>query len=108
MHAQVSMTITNEDFAKVIARAGADDFIYADPPYWKQGPNLYKHAFATEDHVRLRDALRATPAQWALSYDDAPEVRDLYSGFEIASIETGYSMAPGARRKNHEILIMNM
>ena len=74
--------ITSLDFETVVAAPG-DCVIYLDPPYWHQGPALYQHSFNTQEHLRLRDALRRTNQPWVLSYD--PAIRPLY-GF--ARIET--------------------
>jgi DNA adenine methylase len=38
-----------------------------------------------------------------LTYDDQPEIRELYKGFQIKEIELGYSC--GSKRKAKEILI---
>jgi DNA adenine methylase len=97
------------DFADVIRDAPPKCFIYADPPYFEKGPQLYKHSFSGTDHRRLADALRTTRARWALSYDDAPFIRDLYRGWtDVEPLEITYTTAraTGDRRpKNREILI---
>jgi DNA adenine methylase len=101
--------ITCLDFADVIRDAPSACFIYADPPYFEKGPQLYRHSFSDTDHRRLADALRTTRARWALSYDDAPFIRDLYRGWtDVEPLEITYTTAraTGDRRpKNREILI---
>src|SRR5277367_6583874 len=54
-----------KDFGDVIAEAKSNWVIYADPPYYDR--NLYDVSFSPEDHVRLRDQLMTTPADWVLS-----------------------------------------
>jgi DNA adenine methylase len=83
--------VLNEDFETVIARADASSFIYCDPPYVKAGNGLYVGKWTEGDHIRLRDALRATN-NWALSYDNHPLVVDLYKAL-TRPIEVDYSLS---------------
>ena len=76
--------ITNLPFEHCLADATPDTFIYADPPYYRDSldtptSKLYEGHFAVEQHVLLRDRLAASPARAMVSYDDRPEVRDLYA-----------------------------
>ena len=56
-------------------------FVYADPPYYGQGAGLYVHG--TIDHQRLSFFLRSRTRGWLLSYDDCPEIRNMYSFADI-------------------------
>ncbi len=58
------------------------------------------------DHERLRDVLKGVKGRWLLSYDDCPEVRELYKGFTIDVVNTRYSVS-GTNRVSSEILIRN-
>jgi DNA adenine methylase len=99
--------VRNEDFAAVLARLTPRSFAYLDPPYYVQGPNLYKHAFAEDDHARLAACFKGAPYQLVLSYDDHPRVRELYSWATIES----FSMTPSVRtarsprRPRRELLV---
>lgn len=102
--------IHNEDFADTLRRVPRNGICYLDPPYYVQGPALYRHAMDDADHERLAAALRGAAFRWFLSYDDCRPVRDLYSW---AAIE-GFQMTPtvqtvngGKRRKNSEVIISN-
>lgn len=53
-------------------------FYYLDPPYYRKGKRCYNHYFKPPDHQRLMEALTALKRDWVLSYDDCPEVRELY------------------------------
>jgi DNA adenine methylase len=103
-----SFRVTCLDFAEVIAGAGESCFVYADPPYVKAGPQLYRHALDTMDHARLADCLKSCRAAWVLSYDDHPLVRELYSWARIESVAVTYTCAEVrevVRRKNREVVI---
>ena len=107
MRAIHNLEITNTDFREVLAATRETDFIYLDPPYYDQGPNLYKHSMTHEDHEELADILRHIESQWVLSYDDNSTIRELYRWAQIDTLETKYTIATAkeTRRKNCEILI---
>jgi len=95
--------ITSKDFEEVIRDASSPAILYCDPPYWQQGNALYQWGFTYDDHARLARALRESSHQWVLSYDDCPEVRDLYGWAHITSISVRYSGTNG--RWETELLI---
>ena len=103
---KVDAKITCKDFQEVIDAPGKC-FIYADPPYWVQGPNLYVHAMTESDHRRLSSSLRNSKNEWVLSYDDCVEVRELYRGCWVSELEITYTMTETSekRPKNKEILV---
>jgi len=75
--------ITQLSFEECLGDATEETFIYADPPYYRDSldtptSRLYEGHFTIEQHQLLRDLLARTPARVMVSYDDRPEVRDLY------------------------------
>lgn len=102
-----NLKMSCKDFAQLI---DGDDsgFLYLDPPYYEQGPALYKHSFGDDDHRRLAAALRATRCPWVLSYDDHPVIRELYAWARIEALEIVYTTAraKSKRPKNREVLIL--
>lgn len=103
-----SFRCTCLDFAEVIAGAPRECFMYVDPPYYENGPKLYKHSMNHEDHVRLAGLLKDSSATWVLSYDDHPTVRELYSWALIENVDATYTTANylnGSRPRNREIVI---
>lgn len=100
--------VSSLDFGDVIQDANESCFIYADPPYVKAGPSLYKHAMSEPDHRRLASMLASCRAPWLLSYDDAPLVRELYGFANIESVSITYTCSEArqvVRRKNREVII---
>jgi DNA adenine methylase len=59
--------------------------LFFDPPYFDK-PQLYRCGF--DDHERLAHLLKQTPHDWLLTYQDDPEVWELYEGW--ASIKPLY------------------
>jgi DNA adenine methylase len=76
--------------------------IYLDPPYYLKGSELYQHGFDTEMHSKLLETLK-TKRNWLLSYDDCPEIRELYKCFCIDSVDVNYSI--NGSFKKPELLI---
>jgi DNA adenine methylase len=101
------LRITNLHFRELITGAGDNVLIYLDPPYYVKGGQLYAHNMSHDEHVELACLLRDTPADWRLSYDDCPEVRELYSWASFAELEIRYTNAVTDKRrpKNRELLI---
>jgi DNA adenine methylase len=102
------LRITCGDFMPLVETAHENCFVYADPPYYEKGPQLYKHAMDPDDHERLAMALKNSPAHWVLSYDDHPEIRRLYSWAKFTQIDVTYCNATATgptRPKNHEVVI---
>ena len=72
--------ITCGDFEKVINAPGEDVFIFLDPPYFTAkklyGRDGELHQF---DHKRLADLLKKTKHRFLITYDNCPQIRELYS-----------------------------
>jgi len=94
--------ITCKDFAEMLQDDGRAT-IYLDPPYFRAGSSLYQHGFSLADHLRLCKILRHCPHNWLLSYDDCPEIRELYSFAKINELPVTYSIS--AKRRTTELLI---
>ncbi len=76
--------IENLDYRELFNRydqPGA--FFYTDPPYF----HGVKYDNAKNfDHEELRDMLFKLKGRWLLSYDDCPEIRELYAGCKIVGV----------------------
>jgi DNA adenine methylase len=76
-------TFSTGDFARLAV--GADDFIYADPPYDVPFRKYAKEGFAWDDQVRLATWLAAHAGPVVLVNQATPRIRRLYRecGFKI-------------------------
>jgi len=84
-----------------------DTFFYLDPPYtrgWKD----YKGG-DQDQLTRLGAVLPVLQGKWLLSYDDTPEVRAAFPGYEMRSLETSRKLGPNPenRERASELLIAN-
>lgn len=76
------ISVTNCDGMDVIRSYASQEntLIYADPPYFEKAGSLYLNSFQHEDHVELSKCLNAcADANWILTYDNVPQVEELYS-----------------------------
>lgn len=104
-----NVIIENQDFEVFIKhydRPGG--FIYGDPPYYSS-EYVYQCGFAWEDHLRLRDTLMNAKSKFLLSYNDCPEIRELYDGCMFFDFKRVHSMVQKyeAGKAFPELLIAN-
>ena len=101
-------TIHSLDFSDFLAVQTEDALIFADPPYYLEsksrlyGKNGDLHE--TFDHQALA-AILMTKENWMLTYNDCPEIRNLYKDYEIQTVAWSYGM--NKSKKSSEIVIMN-
>jgi DNA adenine methylase len=97
------------DFEQALKGIGQKCFVYLDPPYVAKGGMLYRCSMDEQEHRRLAVIVKSLSCAWALSYDDHPLIRSLYSWAEIYELKVTYSNATlrgeTRRPKNREILI---
>ena len=68
-------------------------FVYLDPPYYVKGGDLYDNYYSHEDHAIIRRliARRLRPKKWVVSYDNTPEIRNLYNYYRCKQYSLRYS-----------------
>ncbi|MEA9921493.1 DNA adenine methylase [Xanthomonas campestris pv. campestris] len=79
--------------------------INIDPPYYAQGRDLYLSFYNPEDHARLAQLVRNLKNPWMLTYDDAPQIEDLYLG--IPTYRKGLTYYAQVKRRASELLILS-
>lgn len=78
-------------------------FIYFDPPYYKQGKNLYKNFFNQQDHIDLSKKIRYMDNfKWIATYDNSDEIKNIYNDRMIYEYKLQYSA--NKTRKETELL----
>tara|TARA_R100000781_G_scaffold7215_2_gene7048 strand:+ start:315 stop:1085 length:771 start_codon:yes stop_codon:yes gene_type:complete len=110
-------TIENLDFAELVKKypPATDDFWYLDPPYFiaTDKGDYYMNNFNSEDHYRFKetvDSINEGGAKFMISYDYKEEVKDMYSNYNIKTIELrNYAGTTDEARlkKRKEYLILN-
>ena len=96
------ITILLEKYLPLISK-GHDTFIYLDPPYYEKGQRLYLNHFSNEDHTRLKESVSKISCKWIMTYDDQPEIEQLYSDYQVHRFSINYSLSNKA--KGGELMI---
>ncbi|MDD3236823.1 MAG: DNA adenine methylase [Candidatus Gastranaerophilales bacterium] len=99
--------IENLDYLELIKKYDCDSaFFYLDPPY-VQGADYYKTVEKTFNHKKLRDCLAKIKGRWLLSYDDTPEIRELYKKYTIIEVSRQNTLNNAVKGTFKELLIKN-
>lgn len=93
--------VLNGGFAGAMELAGAGDVVYCDPPYLASRRGVSFTAYSTSSFGRAQHlqliacAVQATQrgARVLISNHDTPEVRDLFKGWELASMQVRRSVS---------------
>ncbi|PZQ56288.1 MAG: DNA methyltransferase [Novosphingobium pentaromativorans] len=94
-------------FDKFIARYDRPGMLfYLDPPYFGCETDYGAGAFDRADFERLAAILAGARGKFLLSINDTPEVREIFSAFEIRDIETTWTISSEAKKVN-ELIISN-
>lgn len=108
------VNITCVDYEKLLMQAGKKVFLFLDPPYFQAVKSkLYgvKGDLHTNfDHERFAYNLKKCEHRWLLTYDDCPEIRNLFNFAEITELEVQYGMNNYKQKnaaKGKELLIKN-
>ncbi|KAM3092489.1 DNA adenine methylase [Phormidesmis sp. 146-12] len=91
-----SVQITHGDYETLLFQPGEDVFIFLDPPYLSATKSkLYgiKGKLHTGfEHERFADNMRQCPHKWLITYDDSPDIRQLFSFANITEWTLQYGM----------------
>ena len=90
----------------VLPNYGQNSLTYFDPPYFNKGPELYKNFFDKEDHAKIAQLIfNGVPGNWIITYDDTPEIIELYKQQCIRRYDLNYSVANTG--KSSEVIVFN-
>lgn len=90
---RVSVTcVEAQDFLRLLD--DQETFFYVDPPYLKQGEDLYLANMTFKDHLALARTLNAIRSPWVLTYDHDPRIPDeLYPNHACAEFSISHTAA---------------
>lgn len=96
--------LENLDYSDILKRYdSAESFFYLDPPYYVDSVQVYSPI----DHTDLRDRLKNIKGRFLLSYDDRPEIRELYRDFTIIEVSRKAMFSSDKKKEYHELIIKN-
>jgi DNA adenine methylase len=108
--------IRRTDFELCMADVTPADFVYMDPPYYKQGgysdfDRYTRWKFRENDHMRLAAVCRELDERgirWAVSNSDTPFIRSLFEGFKMHDIANRREINLNSQERDiNELLITN-
>ena len=89
--------LTRRDAVPFISQASKslDDpvFFCIDPPYFQKGSKLYASYYRPSDHAVLASHVMRIEAPWIVTYDNVPEVAELYASRRLFEFDVNYSAA---------------
>lgn len=102
------VVIENVDFERLIRTYDRESALfYLDPPYY-EAEKYYPDRFNHEDHIRLRDALSCIKGKFVLSYNDCPEIRELYAGYNLVEVDRQDNLVTKTNpRRYRELIVKN-
>ena len=78
--------------------------VYFDPPYFVKGQGLYQNHYVHDDHREIANKIQAGLKQsWLISYDNAPEICELYKKRRQLNFDLTYSAQN--KYKGKEVMI---
>jgi DNA adenine methylase len=79
--------------------------MYLDPPYFHKGPELYMNSYEPRDHAAVAVLVtRKLRVPWIVSYDNVPQIKELYAGVRFMSYTLRYSAS--TTRKGKEMIFV--
>jgi len=99
--------VYNYDALELLRRVDAllpqNSLLYLDPPYYVKGQGLYRNFYVHDDHVQIRKELDQIKSKWIVSYDNCPEIKEIYEGYRQDDYALNYSAY--YKTKGSEVMI---
>ncbi|AGL90095.1 DNA adenine methylase [Candidatus Phytoplasma australiense] len=108
-----NIKLLNGDFENVINQAQSNDFIFVDPPYWREGIKdkyFYQKPFTFEDHKRLYKSLEMAnyrKVKWLYTNYNSSKITELFKKFHIQPIQTTTKHNLTSKGISQEVIIKN-
>lgn len=94
-----------EFITEVIPTLPLESIVYLDPPYYAKGRDLYENHYVHDDHLAISNLVGDINQGWIVSYDDTPEIREMYQRYKNLPYQLSYSVAD--RYKGAEIMFFS-
>ncbi|APX70101.1 MULTISPECIES: DNA adenine methylase [unclassified Brucella] len=103
-----SVVIENLDWHAFIDRYDRPETLfYLDPPYWGTEGMYGKELFGRDQFKILAERLGRIKGRFILSINDVPEIRSIFSAFDIEDVDLTYTAGGGKGKAVKELIIMN-
>ena len=81
--------------------------IYLDPPYFASGKDLYQNDYNRNDHYDISKFIYKLNYPWILTYDDTPEIENIYNWVKGGRFNIYYTVNNKKRRNSTELIFYN-
>lgn len=90
------ISLSNMDAAEfikdILPEIPKRSLVYFDPPYYVKGQGLYLNHYIHEGHENMQKLIASSVKQnWIVSYDNAPEIKKMYSRYPQLEFSLNYS-----------------
>ena len=100
--------LTRKDAVKFMRQSSnlpPETLFCIDPPYFKKGSKLYTSFYGPNDHKVVSEAVLSLQFPWLVTYDNAKEIRHLYSSRRQFVFDINYSVQ--TKRVGTELLVVS-
>lgn len=92
--------IKNEDFSKIFEELTDKDFVFLDPPYMSTFDKYMPDGFDIEQHKKLAECFKNSPAKILAVISDMGIIRELYSDYIKEEYDKNYAINIRNRMKD--------
>lgn len=109
VHERLSgVIIENLDWREFITKYDrTGTLFYLDPPYYGNETDYGQRVFARSDFPAMAKHLAEIDGRFVLSLNDRPEVRQIFSAFQIVDVPLTYTIRGGEGKDVREVIIMD-
>jgi DNA adenine methylase len=106
------ITVLGLDAVELLTNAGPGFpekcLVYLDPPYYVKGSLLYRNHYQPEDHFAVAESVLQATYPVIVTYDDCPEIRDLYKNISTVNFELHYSTHVARPKASEALFYKNL
>jgi DNA adenine methylase len=100
--------IENLPYGEILKRYDRKySLFYLDPPYYDNEDDYGKGIFSKADFSFLSEILAKIEGKFILSINDVPDIRQIFSRFDIIPVTTHYTLGKGKKTTANELVIKN-
>lgn len=101
-----SVVIENLDWQVFVDRYDRPETLfYLDPPYWGTEDYYGKELFNRDQYEVMAERLARIKGRFILSINDVPEIRSIFSAFDIEDVTLTYTASGGKGKSVREVII---
>lgn len=103
------IALLNEDINTTLKTRAFNkkSLLFIDPPYVKQGNNLYNVGFTKKQHQQLASLINQLQTPYIITYDDNELIKSLYPHKNTLQYTLKYSSNNQNKGKHFELMIVN-